>query len=97
MKARTIRAALAAAAVAATAAIPMAADAAYQFIISGDPVAAASAGSCAAASAATSLATGTYSASTAAAPLEARYRTWGESDGIGLRSDKCRGLMLFVR
>ena len=69
----------------------------YQFIISGDPIAAATVDSCAVASSATALVTGTYSASTAAAPLEARYRTWDESDGIALRSDKRRGFMLFVK
>ena len=82
--------------VAATALMPSRADT-YQFIISGDPIAAATVDSCAVASSATALATGTYSASTAATSLEARYRTWDESDGITLRSDKCRGFMLFIR
>ena len=66
----------------AAALLPLHADT-YQFIISGDPVAAATADSRSAASAATSL--------------ETRYRTWGESDGIALRSDKCLGFLLIVR
>lgn len=66
----------------AAALLPLHADT-YQFIISGDPVAAATADSHSVASAATSL--------------EARYRTWDESDGIALRSDKYRGLFIIVR
>ena len=85
-----------AAVVAATALMPSRGDT-YQFIISGDPVAAATVDSCAVASAATPLATGTYSTFTVAAPLEARYRTWDESDGIALRSDKYRGMILIIR
>ena len=79
------------------AALPLGVSADYQYIISGDPVAAATVDSCAAASSATSLVTSTHSARTAAAPLEARYRTWDESDGIALRSDKYRGLLIIVR
>ena len=54
----------------------------YQFIISGDPVAAASEFSCASASSGTAL--------------EARYRTWDESDGIALRSTKFRGATTII-
>ena len=68
----------------------------YQFIISGDPVAAATVGSCATASSGISLATGTLTAPTVATSLEARYRTWDESDGIGLRSDKA-GLAICIK
>ena len=66
----------------AAALLPLHADT-YQFIISGDPVAAATADSHSVASAATSL--------------ETRYRTWDESDGIALRSDKYRGMMIIIR
>ncbi len=69
----------------------------YQFIISGDPVAAASVGSKAVASPGTSLVTGTLTAPTGAVSLEARYRTWYESDGTALRSDKANGLILFIK
>ena len=96
MRKLTWKVAVSAAVATAAALMPSRADT-YQFIISGDPIAAATVDSCAVASSATALVTGTYSASTAAAPLEARYRTWDESDGIALRSDKRRGFMLFVK
>ena len=70
---------------------------AYQFIISGDPVAAATEGCRVVASSGTSLETGTLSAPTAADSLEARYRTWFESDGTALRSDKPRGLKICIK
>ena len=69
----------------------------YQFIISGDPVAAATVDSCAAASSGTALVTATRAMPTAAQALEARYRTWDESDGISLRSDKYRATMIIFR
>ena len=59
----------------------------YQFIISGDPVAAATAGSCSAASSGRALATDALAASSASRPLEARFRTWLASLGAALRSD----------
>ncbi|MBQ4199041.1 MAG: hypothetical protein II649_04075 [Kiritimatiellae bacterium] len=80
----------------AAALLPLHADT-YQFIISGDPVAAATADSHAVASAATSLETATRSGGSAASALEARYRTWDESDGIALRSDEYRGMMIYIR
>ena len=80
----------------AAALLPLHADE-YQFIISGDPVAAATADSHAVASAATSLETATRSGGSVASALEARYRTWDESDGIALRSDECRGMMVIIR
>ena len=83
MKKQTWKAAVSAAAMCIAAALlPLHADT-YQFIISGDPVAAATADSHSVASAATSL--------------ETRYRTWDESDGIALRSDKYRGLLIIVK
>ena len=69
----------------------------YQFIISGDPVAAAMADSRTVPSAATSLQTGTLSTPTAAVSMEARYRTWDDSDGIALRSDKFVATVIIVR
>lgn len=66
----------------------------YQFIVSGYPAANES---YAAASLGTALATATRVVSTTAQALEARYRTWDESDGIALRSDKCRATMIFFR
>ena len=66
----------------------------YQFIVSGYPAANES---YAAASAATSLETATRSGWSAASALEARYRTWDESDGIALRSDKYRATMIIFR
>ena len=68
----------------------------YQFIISGDPVAAATEGSRAVPSSGISLETGMRTAPTAADSLEARYRTWYESDGTALRSDKARGTVIYI-
>lgn len=68
----------------------------YQFIISGDPVAAATEGSRAVPSSGISLETGMRTAPTAADSLEARYRTWYESDGTALRSDKARGIVIYI-
>ena len=95
MKKQTWKAAVSAAAIAAGAAIPMSANAdGYQFIVSGYPAANVS---YSAASSGTSLVTATRKQPTAAQSLEARYRTWDESDGIALRSDKFRGTILIVR
>ena len=69
----------------------------YQFIISGDPVAASTVDSCVAASAATPLETATRNDRSVASPIEARYRTWDESDGIALRSDQYRATMIIFR
>ena len=66
----------------------------YQFIVSGYP---AVNESYAAASLGTALATATRSGGSAASSLEARYRTWDESDGIALRSDKYRATMIIFR
>ncbi len=66
----------------------------YQYIVSGYPAANES---YAAASSGTALATATRAVPTAAQPLEARYRTWDESDGIPFRSDKFQATMLIFR
>ena len=69
----------------------------YQFIISGDPVAASTEGCRVVASSGTSLETGMLTASTAADSLEARYRTWYESNGTSLRSDKYHGMIICIK
>ena len=68
----------------------------YQFIISGDPVSVAAANSSASASSGTSLVTSSLTTPTAAASLEARYRTWEFSNCTALRSDKA-GTTILVR
>ena len=95
MKKQTWKAVVSAAAIVASAIIPFVANAdGYQFIVSGYPAANVS---YSAASSGTSLVTATRKQPTAAQSLEARYRTWDESDGIALRSDKFRGMILIVR
>lgn len=69
----------------------------YTCIISGDPVAASTADSCAVASAGTSLETGARTGWSVAPTLEARYRTWDESNASALRSDKRRGFPIIFR
>jgi len=69
----------------------------YQFIISGDPVAAATANSSKTETPGTSLVTGSRTAPTVAASLEARYRTIDPTVGIGLRTDKARGMFLTIK
>ena len=66
----------------------------YQFIVSGYPAANES---YAAASSGTALTTAMRSGGSAASPIEARYRTWDESYGIALRSDKYRAMMIIFR
>ena len=66
----------------------------YQYIVSGYPAANES---YPAASAGTSLVTATRSGVSAESSLEARYRTWDESNGIALRSDMYRAMMIIFR
>ena len=73
--------------------LPLFADT-YQFIVSGYPAANES---YSAASAGTALATSTRSGGSVASPVEARYRTWDESDGIALRSDKFRATVIIIK
>ena len=91
--ARVGRRAFAAAAIGAAALSPLHADT-YQFIVSGYPAANER---YAAASTATTLATATRAVPTAPDALEARYRTWDESYGVPLRSDRPKGVMLIFR
>lgn len=73
------------------------ANAAYQFIISGDPLANAKADSFTAVSSGGPLTTGAAPAPSASLPLESRFQTCDESGGIALRSDKPLATILFVR
>lgn len=66
----------------------------YQFLVSGYPAAN---NRHSAASSGTALETATCAAPTSATPLEARFRTVDESDGIALRSDKPLATILYVR
>ena len=68
----------------------------YQFIINGDPVVAATVNSKASASAGTALVTSTRTFWTVASSLEARFRTMDKSDGVGLRTDKFKGMIFIV-
>lgn len=89
---------LTAAAVAAAMLAPLLAPAdGYQFIISGDPVAAATANSSRAETPSTALVTSSRTTPTVAAPLEARYRTFAPTAGIKLRSDAAKGMILVVK
>ena len=45
----------------------------------------------------TALATSARTCTTASSSLEARYRTIDETDGIALRSDKCRATIIIIR
>jgi len=76
-------------------ALPVVTADAYQFIMSGDPNTDAPASR--AESGGVSLATGTLETRSDATALEARYRTFDESDGTNLRSGKWRGLCIIVR
>ena len=84
---------LAAALYAAMAALSASADDPYQYILTPgyDSAAASLVDSSSASSSATSFSTGTVAARTAATPLEARYRTWLESDGTTVYSTKFKG------
>mgnify|MGYP004633114091 CR=1 FL=1 len=68
--------------------------AAYQFIVSGHPAANES---YAAASVGTVLVTATRTGRSATAPVEARSRTYGASNGIALRTDKFVGTVIHLR
>ena len=69
----------------------------YQFIIKGDPIAAATSNSCESASIGTALVTSTRTDPTAATSLEARYRTIDPTAGVKLRSDAPKGMILVVK
>ena len=70
----------------------------YQYIISGDPVAAETADSSSASSATSSLTSGTLAdGHVLASELEARYRTAGESAATFLRSDKFNATIIIFK
>lgn len=70
----------------------------YQFILSGDPVAASTAGSSSASSATASLTSGTLAGGFVLADdLEARSHTFGESGLSALRSDDFTSTMIILR
>ncbi len=95
-KAKAAAAALTAAM--ATASLTAAREDGYEYIISGDPVAAETNGSSSASSATASLTSGTLAGGfVLASELEARYRTAGESAVTALRSDKFNAAIIIVR
>ena len=70
----------------------------YQYIISGDPVAAATENSNSAVSGGKALVTDALTAVSATRSLEARFRTWCMSIGRALRSDDwVSGLKILIR
>ena len=69
----------------------------YQFIISGDPVAAASAHCSKSTTPGTALVTSSRTSPTVTVSLEARYRTIDTTAGIALRTDKARGMVISVK
>ena len=85
---------------AAFAAAPLAAangDGGYQFIISGDPVAAETVGSSSDSSAASALESGTLADGVVLeSAFETRYCTWCDSPARSLRSDECRGAIIYI-
>lgn len=88
---RRCRSLVVAVAIATGSAIPT--DAAYQFIVSGFPAANESYPT---AFAPTSLVTATRSGKSVPSALEARCRTWDESNAISLRSDKYEGAFMMI-
>ena len=70
----------------------------YKFIVSGDPVAAATANSSSSVSSGNALVSDALTAVSASKDLEARFRTWCASIGRALRSDDwSAALMIFLR
>ena len=70
----------------------------YQYILSGDPVAAETADSSSASSATSLLTSGTLAdGHVLASELEARYRTTGESALTALRSDKFNATIIIFK
>ena len=69
----------------------------YQFIISGDPVAAETVGSSSDSSGTSALVSGTLADGVVLeSAFETRYCTWYDSPARSLRSDKCNGVIIFV-
>ena len=99
MNETTLRtAAMGAATALALAAAPPAASADdYQYMISGDPIAAASAGTAYGDSSGTSLAVGAFGGTSAADELDARRRVSGDSTGTALDSTKLKAMVIVLR
>ena len=73
-------------------------DGGYQFIISGDPVAAETLGSSSDSSATSALESGTLADGVVLeSAFETRYCTWYDSPARSLRSDECRGMIISFR
>ena len=68
----------------------------YRFLVSGNPETAAVEKSSSLLSSSTSLSTATHSRPAAASSLEARFRTWFESEGTGLTSTKFNAMVIIV-
>ena len=83
-------------AIAALANIPLCADG-YRFIVNGDVEASSAAGSCTAVSSGVALETGAQTSSSAMNSLEARFRTYDDSEGSALRSDGVRGCLIVFK
>ena len=70
----------------------------YQFIISGDPIAAETVGSSSDSSVASALVSGTLADGVVLeSAFETRYCTWYDSPARSLRSDDCRGMIISFR
>ena len=96
-KTRTSLSLLASASLVLAAAPPAASADGYQFIISGDPVAAATADTDYDVSAGTSLAVGLLGGNSASGALEARRMTIGDSDGTALDSTELKAMVIILR
>ena len=70
---------------------------AYQFIISGDPIAAATEGTSSAASSGMSFATGALKKTAVAPRIESRILTWFASIGVDIDPDKQLGFLLICK
>lgn len=68
----------------------------YQFIVSGDPVAAATENCSSMSSQGTGMATGALSVPSVASALESRYRTWFCSESVDLDSSELHIGLRFI-
>lgn len=76
--------------------LPLHADG-YQYIISGDPIAAATAGTSSLASSGTSFVTSTFKKAAVAPGIESRILTWFSSVGVNIDPDKILGFKLIFK
>ena len=68
----------------------------YKFIVSGDPVAAATANSSSSVSSGNALVSDALTAVSASKALEARFRTWCASIGRALRTDDWSAALMII-